>query len=147
MSHGTYELAEILCHKHDLLVRLGELARRQLELIQSGDWAGLMRALSDKSRMVNALCDAERRLDPYRAEDPVQRSWPDTELHQRCRRLTTECGELLAEIVRIEQQSETLLTRRRDEAKSRLQGMHTTAAAHAAYLSAETTTANALDIS
>lgn len=145
--HDTHQLAELLRHKHQVLVRLAEVAGRQLERISGGDWAGLMLELSAKSRWVDALCDAERRLDPYRAEDPDRRTWPDADLRQECRRLASECAELLAEVVRMEKECESLLVRRRDEARTRLQGMHTAAAAQAAYLSMENLTASSLDLS
>ena len=61
MSHETHQLAELLRHKHQVLTRLAVVVARQLELIAGGDWTGLMRELSAKSRWVDALCDAERR--------------------------------------------------------------------------------------
>ena len=147
VSHDTDQLAALLGHKHQVLARLAAVARRQLELIAVGDWAGLMQELSAKSRLVDALCDVERRLNPYRADDPEQRTWPDAAVHHECRRLTAECGEMLTEIVRMEKESESLLVRRRDEARSRLHGMHTAATAQAAYLSTESITAGSLDLS
>jgi hypothetical protein len=147
VDHDTDQLAVMLRHKHQVLARLAAVARRQLELIEAGDWAGLMQELSAKSRLVDALCEVERSLNPYRVDDPERRTWPDAAVHHECRRLTAECGQMLTEIVHMEKESEALLVRRRDEARSRLQGMHTAATAQAAYLSIENITAGSLDLS
>jgi hypothetical protein len=133
MSHDTEQLAALIRYKHQVLTHLLATAGRQLALIESGDWTALMKELSMKSRLVDALGDVESRLNPYRSENPDGRAWQDSGLHDECRRLSGECGELLASVVRIENQSESLLARRRDEARARLQGMHSSAVARAAY--------------
>jgi hypothetical protein len=136
MSHPTQQLIALIRHKHEVLTHLVTMAGRQFDLIKNGDWTGLMKALSVKSRLLDALRRTEQRLDPYRGEPPDERAWPSDALRDESRRLADECGPLLARVVHMEKESELLLIRRRDEAAHRLQGMHTGAVARAAYSSA-----------
>jgi len=145
VSHPTDQLVALIRHKHEVLTHLVTVAGRQFDLIGSGDWTGLMKALSVKSRLLDVLRRTEQRLDPYRGQSPDERAWPSAALRDECRRLANECGELLARVVHLEKESESLLTRRRDEAARRLQGMHTSAVARAAYSSAADNSARSVD--
>jgi hypothetical protein len=133
VSRETDQLVALVRHKHEVLTHLVTVAVRQLELINSGDWTGLMKALSVKSRLLDDLRQTEGQLDPYRGESPDDRAWPTAPIRDECRRLASECGDLMNRVVSMEKESESLLVLRRDEAASRLQGMHTGAAAREAY--------------
>lgn len=146
MSHPTEQLVALIRHKHEVLTHLVTVAGRQFDLIGSGDWTGLMKALSVKNRLLDALRRTEQRLDTYRGEPPDERAWPSDGLRDECRRLADECGALLTRVVHMEKESESLLTRRRDEAARRLQGMHTSAVARAAYSNAAENSASSVHV-
>jgi hypothetical protein len=140
VNHQTDQLVALVRRKHEVLTHLVTVACRQMELINSGDWTGLMKALAVKSRLLDELRQTEGRLDPYRGESPDDRAWPTAALRDECRRLAAESGDLMNRVVGMEKESESLLVRRRDEAATRLQGMHTGAAARAAYAQNSLTT-------
>ncbi len=120
----TNILADLIHGKHGLLLQLRDLGRRQLELIEANDLTQLLKLLASKQKLLTALQELERRLDPFRSQDPETRVWRTADDRDRCARTAAECEVVRAEIVRGERMSETRLTFRRDEAASRLHGVH-----------------------
>ena len=126
-------LAELIRQKHDVLVQLHGLARRQLAIIDQRDMSQLLVLLSGKQTLLGELQKVERQLTPFRHEDPETRRWRSAADRRRCAEVAERCQSLLGEIMQAEKQSETDLVRRRDEAAVRLQGAHTAAEARSAY--------------
>ncbi|MHB1035604.1 MAG: hypothetical protein ACYC35_03030 [Pirellulales bacterium] len=129
----TDTLLALVHEKHECLIQLGDLGRRQLDLIDGGDMAQLLRLLSVKQQLLTTLQRIERALDPFRGQAPHERRWRAEADRGRCAGLLARCEALLSEIVAQEKESETRLRLRRDEAAQRLQGAHTAGQARGAY--------------
>jgi flagellar biosynthesis/type III secretory pathway chaperone len=132
-STDTERLSELMGHKHALLVQLRDLGKRQLESIDAGDVGQLLKVLSAKQRLLTALNEVERALDPFRNQNPEARRWRTAEDRQQCAQLVVRCEALLNEVMQQEKVSEGQLKLRRDEAHHRLQGAHAAAEARGAY--------------
>jgi hypothetical protein len=130
---STRLLTSLIDRKHAMLTQLRELSRVQVRLVGAGDWATLMRVLSAKGRLIEAVRDLERQLDPFRDQTPDSRSWPDERDRSHCRDVADQCVRLLADVVRLEKESETELVRRRDLAAEELDGIRASAAVRGAY--------------
>jgi hypothetical protein len=126
-------LVQLIRAKHACLLQLRDMGRRQLELIEAGNLSGLLDLLGAKQRPLLELQRAERAIDPFRAQDPQRRRWQSPEARALCARQIEECDALLREILAQERESEAVLSRRRDEAAARLQGMHAAGQARGAY--------------
>jgi hypothetical protein len=129
----TDRLDELIRAKHECLLQLRDAGLRQMELVHEGSMVDLLDLLAIKQRMLLDLQGIQRRLDPFRQQDPESRQWRSAEARQRCARRLEDCERLLAEILRQEKQSEQELTRRRDETALQLQGVHAAGAARGAY--------------
>ncbi len=143
----TERLSELVSQKQTLLVQLRDLGRRQLESIDAGDVGVLLKVLSAKQRLLTALHEIERGLDPFRNQNPETRRWRTPDDRQRCAQLVLRCEALLNEVMQQEKQSESQLKLRRDEAATRLQGAHAAAEARGAYHANPTTMQGQLDLS
>jgi len=119
--NDTNILAAIIQKKHECLVQLCALGRRQRELIEAADMTSLLDVLAVKQRVLLELQRMERLTDPYRDQSPEERTWSSPELRQRCAQQLQECEQLLQEIVRQEKESEQELIHHRDEAAQRLE--------------------------
>lgn len=133
MPLDTDILADLIGNKHRLLVQLRELARRQLELIEANDLTQLLKLLASKQKLLTELQSLERQLDPFRNQEPETRVWRSADDRDSCALLASQCEAIRAEIVQAERMSETRLTFRRDEAASRLQGVHQASQVRHAY--------------
>jgi hypothetical protein len=89
--------------------------------------------LSTKQRLLDLLARIERELEPFRAEAADDRVWRSDEDRDACRRQADACAALLADVMRLERDSEQAMVRRRDEAARQLAGMHAAVAARNAY--------------
>ena len=143
----TKTLAELIDAKHDILVQLRQLSRRQLELIGEGDMNRLLVLLSAKQTLLGQLQKIERRLDPFRNQAPESRRWTNPEQRQKTRQAAERCEALLGEIMMIEKQGESELVRRRDTAADQLQGVHTATHARGAYSARQADQGRRLDLS
>jgi len=126
-------LAQLICAKHQCLLQLRELGRRQLDLIEATDMTGLLEVLSTKQHTISQLQRIEKALNPFRDQDPDSRQWNSDETRARCAEQLQQCETLFAEIVSQEKCSEGELIRRRDEAATRLQGAHLAGQVRGAY--------------
>jgi hypothetical protein len=136
MALETELLADLIDRKHECLVHLWELSRRQIELVERNQIAMLLDLLVHKQRALSALNKIERALDPFRGQAPETRRWATPEDRRRCADRISACEGLLAEIVRQEKQAESELIVRRDETAAQLQGVHAAQEARGAYNSA-----------
>ena len=132
---NTDVLAELIDAKLVLLQQLRELAAQQALVIEHGDISRIMNVLAVKQRLLNALEQLERRLDPFREEDPDQRVWKSPVHRQRTRETSERCDALLSEIVAVERECEVQLSFRRDHAADQLRSAHFTTHAAWAYQS------------
>lgn len=130
---GTTRLVELISGKHQVLLRLRELGRRQVELVASGDTTSLLKLLAVKQQLIGGLQDLERELRPYYDEHPERRVWQSPEQRAQCSQQATECNELLREIVSMEKSSAEQMTTRRNEVAEQLQNVHAATQVRSAY--------------
>ena len=145
-TFDTDTLAELIRSKRECLVRIRDLGRRQVELIEAVDMTGLLDLLAVKQRSLMKLQQIEKALDPFRDQDPDSRRWRTPELRHRCSRQLQECETLLSEIVGREKTAEETLSLRRDQAAQRLQGAHLAGQARQAYVPEVPSQLNQLDL-
>jgi hypothetical protein len=136
-SHVTeYEtdlLAALVAARLKILELLVQLARQQLALADGGGTSDLLKLLAAKQAVLVQLREVQRRLDPFRLQDPEARIWRSPDDRQRCQEQAHRCEELLAETMRLEKQGELAIARKRDRAASVLTGNASTRDVHAAY--------------
>lgn len=146
MELETDLLADLIAQKHRCLVALREMGFRQRELIRQGEINRLLDLLSGRQHAMAELQRIERKLDPFRRQDPEARSWRSADDRRRCAELAAECETLLSEIIGQEKQSESELVQKRDEVANRLQGVHAASQARGAYTAAPRPEGTRLDI-
>jgi flagellar biosynthesis/type III secretory pathway chaperone len=144
---ATERLSELIAQKLRVLSQLRELAHRQRDTIASGEMSRLLGLLAAKQRMLEALQDVERKLDPFRSQDPESRDWRSEDDRQRARRTAEACESLLREIMQIEQHCESDMRTRRDATAAQLQGTHQAAMASRAYVGLDGPNRQNLDLS
>ena len=140
-------LAEFIGKKLAVLEQLRDLSRRQTDLISDGDIQRLLSVLSAKQTLLNELQKIQKRLEPFRKQDPETRRWRSPADRERCRQLAERSETLLGEIMLVEKQSESEMVRRRDDAATRLRNVNTSAEATRAYLDASGPPQPMLDLS
>jgi hypothetical protein len=140
-------LADLIRAKRECLLQLRDLGRKQLELIDQGNMTALLDLLAIKQKPIVQLQRIEKTLDPFRHQDPEQRTWSAPEARAACAEQIEQCDVLLAEVIKNEKYCETALIRRRDETADQLQGAHLAGCARAAYLGGPESPLNQLDLS
>jgi hypothetical protein len=131
--HDTQLLLELMDRKRQILAQLCQQGLRQLQLIDHDDLGELLQVLAVKQRLIAALDQTERELDPFRDQRAEERRWRTPADRAHCARLLNDCEALLAESLRQERLSETRLKQRRDETASRLAISHAAGEARHAY--------------
>lgn len=129
----TEQLAELIRRKHQVLVQLLDVGRRQAELVSGGDIAALLALLAAKQQLIGTLQALERELTPYYAEDPDRRIWQSPHERADCARMAADCNALLEEIVRLEKMGAEKMTVRRNEVAEQLQQVHAATQVRSAY--------------
>ncbi len=140
-------LAELIGKKLAILEQLRDLSRRQSDLIADDEIQRLLSLLSAKQTLLAELQKLQKRLDPFRKQDPDARVWRSPADRERCRQLAERCETLLGEIMLVEKQSEAEMARRRDDAVARLRGAHSSAEATRAYINAPIPSRSLFDLS
>lgn len=143
----TDKLFELLSNKLDCLKQIRDLGRKQFELIDQNDLDLLLKVQSVKQLLLKRLQTNEQQLNPFCRQDPNQRSRKNDSQRLRCAETARDCECLLTEIIQQELQSEKLLVLRRDEAATRLQGVHSSWQARGAYLAQTAPSTSKLDFS
>jgi flagellar biosynthesis/type III secretory pathway chaperone len=138
---STERLAELVAHKHRVLVQLREIGKRQIDLVISGDTPLLLKLLSAKQSLIAALQEIERELTPFHGEDPERRQWASPKARENCARQAEECNRLLPEVVALEQLGAEKMTIRRNELAAQLEHVHTATQVRSAYESQRVRTA------
>jgi hypothetical protein len=141
MMRGTARLVELISGKHQVLLRLRELGRRQVDLVAAGDTTSLLKLLAVKQQLIGGLQDLERELQPYYEEQPDRRVWQSPEQRVQCSQQATECNDLLREIMNMEKSSADQMTVRRNEVAEQLQNVHVSTQVRSAYEAHRRTTA------
>ena len=126
--HATEQLAELIRQKHQVLVQLREIGRRQTDLVNGGEITSLLKLLAGKQHLIVALQKLESELKPYYGQNPDARTWPSPADRTQCAILASECNAILEEIVTLEKQGAEQMNARKNEVAEQLQQVH--AAAH-----------------
>jgi len=134
--YETDTLVELIAAKRDVLEKLRQLSRQQLDQIASNDLSKLMTVLAAKDTLLRELQRVESNLHPFRGQDPEGRRWRTAETRRRCQQMAERCESLLAEIVLFEKQGELELKQRRDDTAARLDVTHAAIEARRAYCAA-----------
>ena len=130
---ATDELEQLIATKRKVLELLFNLVERQLGIVERGNLAELLKILSAKQTVLAQLHQIERKLDPFRMEDPESRQWRSSADRARCRDEARHCDALLQECMQMEKRSEAAMVHRRDAAAAQLQTVHAAADASSAY--------------
>ena len=130
---STSLLTELIRRKHDVLVQLCDVGRRQQEIVERGETTALLELLAAKQTMISVLQQVERELAPYHAEDPTERVWPAEVAREHCAQQAAECNRLLAAIVELERHSADRLAIRRNDVAAQLRQVHAAGQARDAY--------------
>ena len=144
---ATDILSALVRQKLDCLRQLWRLSGQQNELIEVGELSQLLKVLAAKQRLLTNLQAIEQKLDPFRDEDPEQRTWRTPDARKQCSGMIDECEQILSQVMQQEQQCEGHLRHRRDEAARRLQGAHVASQARDAYAQQPSSTTGHLDLS
>ncbi len=129
----TEQLTELIRKKHQVLVQLRDVGRRQMDLVASGDIVALLALLGAKQQLIAGLQTLEQELAPYYAEDPDRRTWPSPQHRAECARQASDCNALLEEIVALEKSGAEKMTVRRNEVAEQLQQAHAATQVRSAY--------------
>jgi hypothetical protein len=130
---STERLIELIGAKHQVLLELRELGRRQVDVVASGDTTSLLKLLAVKQQLIASLQGLERELSPYYAENPERRSWRSPAERANCAKQASDCNELLREIVGMEKSSAERMATRRNEVAEQLHHIHAAAQVRNAY--------------
>ncbi|HWB10027.1 MAG TPA: hypothetical protein VG826_12415 [Pirellulales bacterium] len=126
-------LAELAGQRHGLLEQLRTLGKRQLELIGEAEMTQLLHVLSAKHHLLAELQQVEKRLDPYRGQDPDLRTWRSAQAREQCAELVARSEQALREILEQERLGEARMREHRDAAAARLRIAHAAGHARTAY--------------
>lgn len=139
-------LASLIGNKFSVLEQLRDLSRRQSEIVAQGDMPSLLQVLAVKQNLIMELQAVERRIDPFRDQDPDARQWRSADDRQRCRLVSQRCDAMLKEVMLMEKECESSLRQRRDDCANRLQDLQSGSQAHAAYAENSTSVSHQLDL-
>jgi hypothetical protein len=143
----TELLAELIGQKYECLSQLHELGQQQFVLVDQGETTKLLKVLSAKQQSLAHLQQIERRLDPFRGEDPETRTWSSPTARSACQTMVVQAEKLFREILEQEKRSEELLRRRRDETAAQLQVVNAARHARGAYTDNRANHVGQLDLS
>jgi|688.fasta_scaffold00697_39 flagellar biosynthesis/type III secretory pathway chaperone len=152
MGSNDCEDTERLLHciesKMDLVQQLFELTCQQMECLEGTDIAELLAILNHKQCVFDQLEELRRELEPLMSVDPDQRVWSSEARRGECRRLVDKCGERMAKILTMEEESIDRLSERRQLVAEQLGSMAISSSIDAAYSSQRgTEPASTLDLS
>ena len=140
-------LMQLVRARYTCLVQLRDLGRRQMELIDEGDITALLDVLSVKQKPLSDIQRVEKALDPYRGQDPQQRSWTSPHDREACARLVEQCETLLKEIVDLEKRCEEIMVEKRNITANRLLELRSAGRAKGAYTAATHAGISQIDLS
>jgi flagellar biosynthesis/type III secretory pathway chaperone len=121
---ATEHLAELIRRKHQILVQLRDVGRRQADLVSSGEITALLKLLAGKQHLIVGLQDLERELKPFFAQHPDSRVWRSAADRARCAQMANECNALLEEVVALEKRGAEKMDARKNEVAEQLQQAH-----------------------
>ena len=131
---ATQLLYDLILEQRKILLELKHFAETQLQIVQENELGKLVSLLATKQQAIQRLQDVDRRLNPFRDQDPDSRQWSSTEQRDECRRMAKECPRLLADVMKLEQASEEILTQQREQVTQQVDQSIARSQAAASYL-------------
>ena len=133
MAMRTENLAKLMRRKRDLLAQMLKVGLRQQELIEQEGITDLLKLLSAKQQLIDAVIQTEQALNEFRNEDPEQREWSSAEARTACAKDAEDCRRLYEQIVHLETEQEEKLSNRRDNIATQLRSIQSTQSVHKSY--------------
>ena len=116
-----------------ILERLRSVSERQLKFVQDDDEVSLERLLGHKLKLFDERERISRCLDPHRDIPEEQRRWSSETERQETEAARDRCQQLLAEILRFDEQSIQLKAEQIEDVKDQLRRINQGSRLHAAY--------------
>lgn len=133
-NQAIAEMLELFGQEQACYTSLLDLSRRQKAVIESGDTTALIRLLGQKQQVLGNVTRIEGELGVYKQDWPAFRETLDDNDRQVLDLALATVGELLAELIELEKDSELLLTRRREKSLDDLVNSSRRAAVRNSYL-------------
>ena len=115
------QLSQLIDRRLHLLQSLMEMGHKQTAAIRDGRMSDLMRILSEKQPPLSELAAIAQQLKAAAGDDPEKRIWPDPAARDRCRRHQQVCEQLHLDLLAMEAECESTLSKSRDEIQQRLE--------------------------
>ncbi len=148
MPSDTATLIQLVDERWQTLQTLLELSLRQSEIIQQEKISELLPLLSSKQPLLQRFAELQEQLRPLAAQPAAARQWDSPAQRQACQQQLDESEEMLAEMLRLEQECETQLVAGRDRLSERMQQSDGSQRAASAYQSVgRVTPTSRLDLS
>jgi len=126
-------LISLLARQLDCFTSLLQHAERQSQAIADADADALLRVLTDRKRLVNALTDLNARMEPFTRDWPACLACFDQASRERVGQLTRQIGEVRDAIASRDATDAQALTEARDKVQSQLAGVSVAGQAASAY--------------
>ena len=137
MTTDTATLIQLVAERWQTLQTLLEMSLQQSEIIQQDKISELLPFLSRKQPLLQRFAELQEQLRPYAAQSADARKWDSEAQRQACQQQLDESEEMLAEMMRLEQECETSLVAGRDRLAERMQQSDGSQRAASAYQSAD----------
>lgn len=131
---ATQQLFDLILEQRSILLELKHFAETQFQIVQQNELGKLVSLLATKQQAIQRLQEVDRRLNPFRDQDPESRIWSSPEQRDACRRMAKECPRLLADVMKLEQAAEEVLTQQREQVTQQVDQSSARSHAASAYL-------------
>ena len=125
--------ADLIRAMQSVLERLLAVSQRQLMFVQNEDETALNQLLGHKVKLFDERERIARRLDLYRDIPEEERRWHSETEKQETQTARDRCQQLLAEILRVDEQSIQIKSEQIETVKAQLRRMSQGSRLHAAY--------------
>lgn len=127
------QMLRLLGSQRDLFAQILDRARRQLQLIDTGDTDALMRLLGEKQRLIQQNETINRELEPVRRQWEQFRDAAGAGLRQPIEQAFEQLRGHIAEVVELENQAQARAEKAKSEAGAQVGRMQTGKAMLKAY--------------
>ena len=125
--------ATLMKAMESILERLHSVSERQLKFVQEGDISMLNQLFGHKYKLIEERDRINRQLEPHLSVPPEERHWNSGTEKQETEAVRTHCEQLLAEILRIDQQGIQIMSEQKSAVEDQLRRIHQGSRLHAAY--------------
>lgn len=129
----TEQLGKLMHRKLQVVSKLLDLTRQQAQWVEESEMTSLLEVLGEKQKLLSDLGILEKRLLPYRDQDPASRKWKSEAEREDCRKRIQACEQMIAEVIALENGSQKSLIEKRDRTYHQLQKLDQGSRVHGAY--------------